>query len=634
MNHGVLGTAGHIDHGKTRLTLALTGKDTDRLAEERRRGVTIENGFALLSLPNGQSVSIVDVPGHERFIRNMLAGATGVDAALLVVAADEGWMPQTEEHVAILSLLCVESGLVAVTKADLVGPERLREVAAEISAHTKGTFLENAPVLPVSAVTGQGVAALKANIAALMARLPERSADRPMRLPVDRVFTLSGHGLIVTGTLTDGALAVGDSLTLYPQGKPVRVRELQTHDATVPRVHAGMRAAVNLTGVEKSEVARGSVLAAPGSVQTTSLVTVRLTVSPGAMFRVKNASLLHFYQGTQERLCRVRLLDADELAPGEAGYAQMQFTEPLCARNTDRFIVRFFSPVATVGGGEIVETETVRQKRGRPETLSRLTALCASPEARIAAAVRGAGCALVAAQSLETTSGLPAGEVRRAVDALLHSGAVIKAGDGLIAADVLAKTWQAVHGALVAYHTANPHLAGMPLGQLRETVFTVPQRAADAVLDLFVREGQLAVDGPYASLTAFAASLSPAQRDMRARIAAFYEARGCMPPTNEEAAAALGGETALYGQMFRSLCADGTLVRLTERTAVHGEAYRAALALFTRMFDERETVTLAEFRTALCVSRKVAQTYLELFDRQRISRLVGEARILLKRPAE
>lgn len=367
-------TAGHVDHGKTALVRALTGVDTDRLAEERRRGLTIELGFAPLELPGVGRVSLVDVPGHAQFIPTMLSGCGGLDGALFTVAADEGPMPQTAEHLDILSLLGLERGVVALTRADLASPAARAEAEARTRALTAGTFLEGAPRIFVSAVTGEGLEALRAVLAAMVRQAPPPPEGSP-RLHVDRVFSVDGSGTVVTGTLTGGPLRRGDRVQLYPGEQTARVRGLQCHGVPAEALPAGVRAAVNLAWVRLRDVGRGDTLAAPGALTLTDRADVSLRVLPDAPFPVRTGSQLHFHHGARALVCRCILLGQDVLRPGEAGWAQLRFTQPVAAAPGDRFVVRFFSPLATVGGGVLVDLAPPGKGRMRPERLARLAAL-------------------------------------------------------------------------------------------------------------------------------------------------------------------------------------------------------------------------------------------------------------------
>ena len=370
----ILGTAGHVDHGKTALVKALTGVDTDRLAEERRRGLTIELGFAPLTLPGGQRVSIVDVPGHEKFVPTMLSGCAGMDLALLAVAADQGPMPQTREHLAILSLLGLKGGVIALTRADLPWKDGVEE---QVRALVKGTFLEDAPVISTSAVTGAGLAELKEALAQLVDRTPPPADGGAFRLHADRVFSAAGSGTVVTGTLTGGTLRRGDRVRIWPGERLARVRGLQCHGAPVEELPPGSRAAVNLAGVGRAEVSRGDTLAPADGLILTGREDVELQVLSQSPYAIKNNSLLHLHHGGRALLCRCILLGRDRLEPGEGGFAQLRLDQPLAALPGDRFVVRFFSPVVTVGGGRLLELAPPARGRYNPERLARLAALAA-----------------------------------------------------------------------------------------------------------------------------------------------------------------------------------------------------------------------------------------------------------------
>jgi selenocysteine-specific elongation factor len=358
----VLGTAGHIDHGKSSLIKALTGTDPDRLKEEKDRGITIELGFARLELPSGRSMGVVDVPGHEKFVRQMVAGATGVDVVLLVVAADDGVMPQTREHLAIIDLLGVERGVVALTKSDLVDPGWVGLVRADVEQLLRGTSIEGAPIVAVSSKTGAGLPELLATLDELAVDTPSKHADLPMRLPVDRVFTISGAGTVVTGTMWSGSAEKDDPIEIYPAGVEGRVRGVQVHGAAVERALAGQRVAMNIAGVERDQIARGDIIAAPGTLTVTDRFDARFTYLglPGDDRAFESGARVHVHHGTREVLGRVLLMDANELKPGESGLAQVRLEEALAPRYDDRFVVRSYSPVYTIGGGVAPQASRAR----------------------------------------------------------------------------------------------------------------------------------------------------------------------------------------------------------------------------------------------------------------------------------
>ena len=419
MKHVVIGTAGHVDHGKTALVRALTGVDTDRLTEEKRRGLTIELGFARLDFPDGSCAGVVDVPGHEKFIKTMLAGAGGIDLAMLVVAADEGFMPQTVEHLNILSLLGVRRGVVVLTKCDLADADWLAMARADLAARVKGTFLENAPVVETSAATGQGIEDLREMLHALVRQTREKSARVPFRLPIDRVFSVDGFGTVVTGTLIEGALHVGGEAELLPSGTRSRVRNLQVHGENTAIAVAGQRVAVNLAGIKKTDIARGDTLAEPDSVRVSRLLDVRLSCLRDSERTVENGSRVHFCHGTAARLAKVVLLDRDALAPGESAYAQLRFTEDVAAKCGDRFVIRFYSPLETIGGGIILDDAPARHKRNDAAVLSALAVReNGSGAERVLQALTALDTALPSAAQLAARLGMEETRLAPELDAL------------------------------------------------------------------------------------------------------------------------------------------------------------------------------------------------------------------------
>ncbi|HZC07471.1 MAG TPA: selenocysteine-specific translation elongation factor, partial [Ktedonobacterales bacterium] len=513
----LIGVAGHVDHGKSSLVTALTGIDPDRLAEEKARGMTIDLGFAWLTLPSGREASIVDVPGHEAFIKNMLAGVGSLDVALLVIAADEGVMPQTAEHLAILDLLRVGSGVVALNKADLVEPDWLELVREEIAEVIAPTSLAGAPIVACSALTGAGLPELLAALDHALDQAPaRRDLGRP-RLPVDRVFTITGFGVVVTGALQDGALAVGQEIEILPSGQRARIRGLQAHKHKIERGEAGGRLAVNLAGVEKSDLARGDTLSLPGRLRTTKTIDVRLQTLSAAPRAIAHNALLDLYLGAAETQARVVLLDTDELAPGESGWAQLRLTQPFVAARGDRFIVRTPSPSETVGGGIVVEPVARRHRRHDPATLARLELLARGDPAEVTlAALRGeerAGAARAAASpapqakaaksarpsvfaghsptDLAHTTGLPAEEVAEALAELETREQARRLGALWYAESEWRRLRAASASALASYHARYPLRPGMPREEWRARL-GVPPREAAVVIGALAQEGALA----------------------------------------------------------------------------------------------------------------------------------------------
>ncbi|MCR5576824.1 MAG: selenocysteine-specific translation elongation factor [Oscillospiraceae bacterium] len=634
MKHIVIGTAGHIDHGKSCLTNALTEgaashRHIDRLKEERARGITIELGFAEFVLPNGQIASIVDVPGHEKLIKHMLMGAAGMDMVLLVVAADEGFMPQTKEHLEILSLLGLKHGIVVLTKIDMADPEWIEMVKEDLTEHLKGSFLENAPIMPVSAFTGEGIDALKNKIMEMVAGLEEHVADKPFRLPVDRVFSIKGFGTVVTGTMMDGELSVGENVMIYPQNIASKAREIQHHEVKQEHVGPGMRTAVNLSGVDKNDIARGCTVAKPGSMQLSTRIAVSLQMTKDAAFSVKNASRIHFYQGTQELVGKIRLLDCNALNAGEQGYAMIMFNETLTARNLDKFIIRFFSPMVTIGGGQILDMQSQRLKRSDPNVIDRLRRLAGTPTERVLQLVEDAGCALPQERDLATESGLSAGEVHRSLKELSKAGKIVNIRGGYVTKACLDRVWLNIEQLLKTFHEEQSLAEGMQLAELRERVFAATPKTSDAFFEYFEKAGGLRRSGSFVAHSEFESAFSPEQTAMQEKLGQMYRDFGKEPMSNAELAEQFAKQPKLFRQVQARMHQDGTLMALNPNVSVTTEAYEDALRILNEMFAQNPQLTLADYRTALGVSRKYALLFLDYFDSQKITKKVGDVRVLV-----
>jgi len=647
----LIGVAGHVDHGKSTLVTALTGIDPDRLAEEKARGMTIDLGFAWLTLPSGREVSVVDVPGHEAFIKNMLAGVGSLDVALLVIAADEGVMPQTAEHLAILDLLRVQSGVVALNKADLVEPDWLELVREEVAEVLAPTTLAGAPIIACSAVTGAGLPELLAALDTALDQAPaRRDLGRP-RLPVDRVFTITGFGVVVTGALADGALALGQEVEALPSGRRARIRGLQAHKRKVERGEPGARLAVNLAGVEKSDLARGDTLTLPGRLRTTRTLDVRLEALPAALRPIAHGSLLDLYLGASEAQARVALLDVPELAPGEAGWAQLRLTRPFVAARGDRFIVRTPSPSETVGGGVVVEPLARRHRRHDPAVLARLELLArGDPAELILAALRGdarAGASTAAPPApkasrsgafagqseadLIRVTGLPAEEVAAALADLLAREQARRLGALWYAESTWRRLREASDTTLAAYHTRYPLRPGMPREEWRARLGVAPREAAEVTTTLLA-EGALAEArvagaggaerGGWLRLPAHRAEPTAAQRAQIDALLARYRAAPFAPPTRAEAEEALGPE------LTQALLDRGELVKVGEGILLEPAALAEATRRVLAHLRAHETITVAQARDLLNTTRKYMLAIFDYLDDQRITERRGDDRTL------
>ncbi len=630
---GVIGTAGHVDHGKTPLVRALTGVDTDRLPEEQRRGISIDLGFAELVLPSGRRAALVDVPGHERFIRNMVAGASGIDAALLVVAADEGVMPQTREHTDIAQLLGVTAAVVALTKVDVVEPDWRALVAEDVRTYLQRTAFAGAPLLPVSAVSGEGLPELRAALDAALAAARGRPESGPARLAIDRVFSVAGFGTVVTGTLTAGRLSPEDHLELLPRGGTVRVRGLQVHGRPVLHAGAGQRVAVNLGGVAHTAVHRGDVLASPGSLRTVETLAVRLRALASLEGPLKNGQRLHLHLGTAEALCRVTLLEEDALEPGAAAYALLRLERPLAAGAGDRFIVRSYSPVRTSGGGTVLDVDR-RYRRRRAADLEALALVEKGDPGELLLAALAGGPQTVVSAAGRAGLGVPlAQEHLQALSAGGRALAVGGAGDGALYATPAgwAELRAGVGRALAAYHDRYPLRGGMPREELRAAVLAgLDARAAALAVARLAAEGDLRAEGERVALAAHAPQLPPELASVAERLVGMLRAAGLQPPPVAEALAAAGfaGDEATRGELLTYLLAakrlaraDAALYFAAEPLAEAAERVRAHLRL-------HGSATVGELRDVLGVSRKYAVPLAEYLDRIHVTRREGDVRRL------
>lgn len=581
----ILGTAGHVDHGKTALVKALTGVDTDRLAEERRRGLTIELGFAPLTLPGGREVSVVDVPGHEKFIPTMLSGCAGMDLALFTVSADQGPMPQTREHLAILSLLGIRGGVVALTRADLGEKPGVRE---QVAALVKGTFLEGAPVIPVSAITGQGLPELLAALDRQLDALPPPPSAGSPRLHIDRVFSVAGSGTVVTGTLVGGSIRQGMELRLWPGDARVKVRGLERHGIKGSELPPGVRAAVNLAGVRTEDVARGMTLAPPDALEVTDQIDVSLTLLPDAPYPVKNNSRIHLHHGARAVICRCVLLGQDVLQPGETGFAQLRLDQPLAALEGDKFVMRFFSPLATLGGGTILETHPPR--RGRKD-LNRLEGL----------RIRASGNPVaIAARRLAEAGDSPL----HPRDPAPYRAMGAPEGEG----------WFLSPAALEGHRARALELykQGLAAPAIRDRLFPyLPKSAAEGFL------AQLA-------LPASSRPADPLERELEE----FYRQAGLCPPEDKAVEGAFPGGGQALKLARRALTDRGVLVVVCKGCRVHAVCLREGLETLNHQFGT-EVFTLAQARDALGISRRYALMLLEYWDKTGVTEKIGEGRRFL-----
>lgn len=629
MRHVVVGTAGHIDHGKSTLVHALTGIDPDRLKEEKERGITIDIGFAHLDLGEGLTLGIVDVPGHERFVKNMLAGVGGIDLVMLVIAADEGVMPQTREHLAICQLLRIPSGCVVLTKADLAEPEWLELVQEDVRGFLRGTFLEGAPVLRVSAKTGEGLPALREALGRLARAAPARATDATFRLPIDRVFTIRGFGTVVTGTVAAGRLALDERVEVYPRALQAKVRGIQTHGRPVPAAVAGQRAAVNLQGVERAAIERGDVLSLPGLLQPTYMLDATCELLADAPAPLKPRQRVRFHIGTSEVMARVHLLEGDAIEPGRTGYVQLRLEAPVVALPRDRYVIRSYSPMVTIGGGELLDVAPPKARRGA-DPVSRLRTLERGTPADVLETYVervGGGGARTAALRARTPFGPDA--LRELLQDLVARGRVFVVDrEWYVHAAAAERLRQQAEAELAAFHAREPLRPGMSKEELRTRLGGLEERVFLALLERFAAGGSLIVDRDKVRRADHTVRLTAEQQGALDRLEAEFREAGVAPPTLEEAFERLGLAAPL-GQAVAQLLLDARrLVRVREGLYVHADPLRGAVERVLGFLRERREITPQDIKDLLGISRKYAIPLLEWLDAQRLTVRVGDKRVL------
>ncbi len=650
----VIGTAGHVDHGKSRLVLALTGIDPDRLPEEKAREMTIDLGFAWLTLPSGEQVGVVDVPGHIDFIKNMLAGIGGIDAALFVVAADEGVMPQTREHLAILDLLDVPAGVVALTKTDLVQePEWLELVQEEVSELLAGTCLSVAPVVPVSARTGEGLPRLLEALETVLENAPPRRDMGRPRLSIDRVFTVAGFGTVVTGTLSDGTLEVGQEVEIVPRlgrggpgGVRARIRGLQTHKRKIERAVPGSRVAINLSGVRTAQLQRGLVVTLPGLLRPTQLVDLRLRLLPDAPAPLKHSQEVDFFCGAAEVVARTRLLDAEVIPLGGEGWVQVRLREPVAVAAGDRFILRQPSPSRTLGGGRVVNPHPKRHhRRFRHETIARLETLArGQPEDVLLQALQerepGGAREAVAASGL-------GGAAIGALDKLLSTGQlsflgvseeVVRAAQAVASNRYLVSSagWQhlkqRLQSVLVDYHNQHPLRLGMPREELKSRLQprrAWPGRLFNELVGRAVAEGVVVEAEEFIRTAAHVVRFSPEQQKQVDALLGRFRAQPYTPPSVAEATVSLAPSGASIGpDVLQALIEAKTLTRVNEGVLFLAETYHEMVERIVAHLRSEGSITVAQVRDMFATSRKYALPLMEHLDERRVTRRVGDKRVL------
>ncbi|MFZ0314320.1 MAG: selenocysteine-specific translation elongation factor [Candidatus Korobacteraceae bacterium] len=630
----IVGTAGHIDHGKSALVRALTGTDPDRLAEEKRRGITIDLGFANLELngPTGEPIRLgfVDVPGHERFVRNMLAGVGGIDLVLLVIAADESIKPQTREHFDICRLLAVQRGITVLTKSDLVDPETLDVVRMEVSDFVKGSFLDPAtsPIIPVSSRTGAGLGQLRNELARLAAETTAKDSNAVFRLPIDRVFTMKGFGTVVTGTLISGTVHKDEEIQLHPSGKKLRVRGVQVHGAASAHAIAGQRTALNLAGVETAEMARGMMLTPPQMFRPARRVSVALDLLRTAK-PLRDRARVHFHAFTAESIAEVSLLDAKQLQPGESGLAVLKLDEPLLLLPGDRFIVRQFSPVITIGGGRILDAGEQPRRTKAEERLAFLRRLAkASPEEALLARVSRQREDGLAVSDAVAETGWLRSRVEQIAAELTKSGQVVRFDELLLAPLLVESLREKVLAKIEQFHHANPLVPGIGQEELRETL-GLGEEVFRGVLDSLARDKKLEVSGEIVHTAGKGVVLRDEEAESKVRIEQAFAQAGLKVPLLKEVLAALPVDKTRAQKIVTLLLRDRVLVKLSDDLVFHRDALAALRRQIVAQKAKTPKLNVGSFKDLFGITRKYAIPLLEYLDRERVTRRVGDERVIL-----
>ena len=639
----IIGTAGHIDHGKTALVKALTGIDADRLEEEKRRGITIDLGFAHLELaaPSGEKLRLgfIDVPGHERFVRNMLAGVGGMDLVLMVIAADESIKPQTREHFEICRLLSIPRGITVITKADLVDEDTLNVVRMEIEDFVRGSFLDvsRSPVVAVSALKGTGLDELMREIVRLSADLPSRDTEALFRLPIDRVFTMKGFGAVVTGTLIAGKTAAGkttagkakneEEVEIFPSRKRARVRGVQVHGTMADQALAGQRTALNLAGVQMEELARGMTLAAPGVFEPTQKLDVQISLLKDAK-PLKNRARVHFHAFTSETIAEVALHGVSELKPGTTAFAQLRTAEPLLLLPGDRAILRQFSPVVTIGGAVVLDSFPLpRQKQEARQTFLKALSSGTRQEALLARIARRGHEGLSVAAAVRET-GLRQSVLQPLVAAMVQQKQIIQVGDFLLSIEAVQKTREKLIVALEAFHKANPLVGGISKEELREKS-GLHQTVMESLLAQLIRDKKAEVAGEQVRLAGRGVELKDEEAKAKEQIEKAFADAGLKVPLMKEVLEKLPVDKARAQKLVTLLLRDRVLIKLADDLVFHQTALQGLRQVMAAQKAKATKIDVATFKDLIGVTRKYAIPLLEYLDQQRITRRVGDERIIL-----
>lgn len=633
MKSVIIGTAGHVDHGKTSLVKALTGIDADRLEEEKRRGITIDLGFAHLELnaPSGEKLRIgfIDVPGHERFVRNMLAGVGGIDLVLLVIAADESIKPQTREHFEICRLLSIPRGITVITKSDLVDEDTLNVVKLEVEDFVRGSFLDTSrsPLIAVSSITGAGLDELKLEIARLAADVPARDTDAIFRLPIDRIFVMKGFGTVVTGTLIAGKVKKEEEVEVFPRRQRGRVRGVQVHGAPTDQAIAGQRTALNLSGVPMEDLARGMAIATPGLLEPTLKIDVQLALLKDAK-PLKNRARVHLHVFTSETIAEVALYQGNELKPGSTGLAQLRTEDPVLLLPGDRAILRQFSPVITIGGALVLDAFPLTRQKKEARVAFLQSLVSGSPEEALLARVSRREKDGLSLAGAVCETGLKQSVLRPMLASLAQKGRIVQVGEFSIAANAFTKSRERALAVLDAFHKANPLVAGISKEELRAKL-GLEQPIMEAVLVQLTREKKADVAGEQVRLAGRGVELKDEEARAKEQIEKAFAAAGLKVPLMKEVLAGLPVDKARAQKLVTLLMRDRVLVKLADELVFHQNALQELRRILTNYKSTSPKIDVGKFKDLTGVSRKYAIPLLEYLDRERVTRRVGDERIIL-----
>ena len=634
MQNVIVGTAGHVDHGKTCLIKALSGIDTDRLKEEKKRGITIELGFANLIDTDGVHIGIIDVPGHEKFVKNMLAGIGGIDLVLLVVALDEGVMPQTVEHFEILKMLQIRQGIVVLTKSDTVDSEWADMVEEDVRELIKGSFLEQAELIRVSSYTGENIDVLRQKIVTMAKQAGKRREEKELfRLPIDRVFTMEGFGTVVTGTLVEGMCEAGEEVMVYPQERLLKIRGVQSHGQKEEKASAGQRTAINLAGIKKEELSRGQVLAYPGSLVNSTMVDATLRLFDSTQRKLKNGDRVHLSYGSAQAIGKVILLDCEVVEAGQEALVQLRFDDPICVKRNDKFIIRFYSPVETFGGGTVLNPAADKHKRGQEDVIESLKLKKTGTDMEILEQmVNEESRRFPEAKDLAAWMDLTVSEAEQMLDTLRNKKKILHLNDGsFVGKAYWEKVSELANQVLAHFHRENPIVEGMDREELKsrlaERMHLKSGKKAEALMAELEKRKVITIQGSIVSVAGFTVSYSDEASQMMTDMENIYKKAGIEVPSTDELVGAYKDRKQAR-QVLSELTKKGILVKAGTGVLMHKEHWDRALSVLRDHLASHPQITLGEFRDLFGTSRKYAVMLLETYDQMKITKKIGDARVL------